>query len=59
MRRCEIIALKLFPKLPDDVKGQDFHYASSPANHDEQRRASYQHDLYQREPILYKHISHI
>ena len=30
----------------------------SPANHNEQHRTSYQHDLYQRGPLIYKHISH-
>ena len=31
----------------------------SPANHNEQYRTSYQHNLYQRGPLLYKHISHV
>ena len=31
---------------------------SSPADHDEQHRARYQHNLYQCEPLFYKHISH-
>jgi hypothetical protein len=30
---------------------------SSPANHDEQHGSGHQHDLYQCEPLLYKHIS--
>jgi hypothetical protein len=46
----------LRPRVVAPVTGAEF--SSSPTNHDEQHCASYEHDLYQRRPPLYKHISH-
>jgi hypothetical protein len=47
-----VIVINVGP-LQSQVAGQRLErFCSSPANHDEQHRTDYQHDLYQRSPLL-------